>query len=165
MRGHPDLEFLVRRRQQLGGYPVDRRPRLTRVLFAQSSRMHVEALMFALESDPSLEPIGYALDGWEALELIESLCPDVVVVGPTLRSLDSLTLTRLLDECWPHVRVIVLTEGEALDRSDRAFAAGAVGCLAVERSTEELLDAIVMASASIRPLRVAECADAEASLA
>ena len=163
MRGHPDLEFLVRRQEQLRGYPLGWTPGLTRVLFAQSSRMLVEALMFVLERDPSLEPIGYALDGWEALELTESLCPDVVVVGPTLGSLDSLTLTRLLDECWPHVRVIVLTEGE--DRSGRAFAAGAAGSVAVERSAEDLIDAIVMASASIRPLRVAECADAEASLA
>jgi DNA-binding NarL/FixJ family response regulator len=165
MRGHPDFDFLVRRQQQLSdpGYAVESRASgATRVLIAQSSRMLAEALMLAIDVEPWLEPIGYALDGWEALELTETLCPDVVVVGPSLKSLDSLTLTRLLNECWPNVRVVVLTDAQAHDQVAEAHAAGAAGCLPLERSADDLIDAI--ATANLRPLRLAEWRRPEASL-
>jgi DNA-binding NarL/FixJ family response regulator len=157
MRGHLDLDFLVRRQQQLSGIgrPVESGASgPTRVLVAQSSRLVAEALMLAIDAEPSLEPIGYAIDGWEALELIESLCPDVVVAGPSLKSLDVLTLTRLLNECWPHVRVVVLTDAPGLDHVGQAHAAGAAGCVLVDRSADELIDAIT--TATLRPLRLAE---------
>jgi DNA-binding NarL/FixJ family response regulator len=114
--------------------------------------------MLALDVEPSLEPIGYALNGWEALELTESLGPDVLVVGPNLRSVDSLTLTRLVNECWPEVRVVVLTEPQALDYAGQAHAAGAAGCLPLDRSADELIEAIT--GATVRPLRLAEVSHA-----
>jgi DNA-binding NarL/FixJ family response regulator len=170
MRGHPDFDFLVRRQQQLSasGHAYDAwAPGATRVLIAESSRMVAEALILAIDVEPSLEPIGYAVDGWEALELTESLCPDVIVVGPRLKSLSSLTLTRLLTECWPHVSVIVLTETHMPEQIGEAQAAGAADCLPLDRSADELIDAI--ATASVRPLRLADTgaafyAHAEASL-
>ena len=170
MRGHPDFDFLVRRQQQLsatGDAGESLTPGVTRVLVAESSRMLAEALILAIDVEPSVEPIGYAVDGWEVLELTESLCPDVVVLGPRLKSLSSITLTRLLDECWPHVRVVVLTEPQRPEQIGAALAAGAAGCLPLNRSADELID--VITHASVRPLRLAGaepafCALEEASL-
>jgi DNA-binding NarL/FixJ family response regulator len=165
MRGHPDFDFLLRRQQQLSesGRAVDSWPiGTTRVLLAQSSRMLAEALMLAIDVEPSLEPIGYALDGWDVLELTERLDPDVIVVGPNLKGLDSFTLTRLLDECWPEVRVVMLTEPQVPDQVGKAQAAGAAGCLPLDRSAEELIEAIT--AATVRGLRLAEagsCPQAE----
>src|ERR1041384_3364864 len=48
--------------------PARRADGQIRVLIADDSRLVAEALMFALDSDPAIEAIGYALDGWEALE-------------------------------------------------------------------------------------------------
>ena len=50
-----------------------------RVVIADHSRLAAEALMFTFDSDPKLDAIGYALDGWAALELVASHEPDVVV--------------------------------------------------------------------------------------
>jgi DNA-binding NarL/FixJ family response regulator len=132
MRGHPDFEFSA--------------PGSTRVLLAESSRIFAEALMSAIDVDPLLEPIGYALDSWEALELVETLDPDVVVVGPRLKDLDGLTLAHLLNELWPRVRVLVLAETDAGHPP-------AADSLPLDRSADELLDAI--AAASVRPPRLA----------
>jgi DNA-binding NarL/FixJ family response regulator len=161
MRGHSD--FLLRRQQQLSDSHAVRSRALgtTRVLLAQSSRMLAEALMLALDVEHSVEPIGYALDGWEALELTETLSPDVVVVGPNLKGLDSLTLTRLLDECWPEVRVVVLTEVHRPDQVGQAQAAGAADCLTLDHSADELIEAVT--AATVRPLRLADAPPAEAS--
>lgn len=156
MRGHPDFDFLLRRQQQLSesGHAVDSWALgTTRVLLAQPSRMLAEALMLAIDVEPSLEPVGFALDGWEALELTERLGPDVIVVGTNLKSLDGFTLTRLLDECWPDVRVVMLTEPQFPDQVGQAQAAGAAGCLPLDRSADELIEAIT--AATVRPLRLA----------
>lgn len=155
MRGHPDFEFLVRRQQRLSESARDgdfSASGSTRVLLAESSRMVAEALMLAIDVEPSLEPIGYALEGWEALELTETLHPDVIVVGAHLTGLDGLTLTRLLSELWPRVGVVVLTETNALDRVAPAHAADTADYLPLDCSADELMEAI--AAASGRPPRL-----------
>ena len=111
----------------------------TRVLFAESNRMVAEALMLAIEIEPSLDPIGYALGGWEALELTESLRPDVIVVGPRLAGEDGFPVTRLLTELYPRVRLVVLTETEGRDQAPQE-PADAVDYLPLTRSTDELID-------------------------
>jgi len=103
---HPDFEFLLRRQEQLNASNRDgalTAPGSTRVLVAESNRLVAEALMLAIDVEPTLEPIGYALDGWEAIELIERLGPDVIVIGAKLAGLDAFTLTGLLNEFWPSV--------------------------------------------------------------
>ena len=137
MREHSDSEFLFRRHQRLAAErELDSgSPGSIRVLLAEPNRMIAEALMISIDIEPSVEPIGYALDGWSALELVESLAPDVIVVGSKLGGLDSLTLARLLNEHWPRVRVVMLREAHG-PAADIAY------CLPLDCSTDELIDAI-----------------------
>lgn len=143
MRGHPDFEFLLRRQAQLD---VSSRSAAattldsTRVLIAESNRMVAESLMLAIDVEPALEPIGYALDGWEAIELAETLCPDVVVVGPKLVGFDAFTLVGLLNEFWPSIHVIRLTTSGVSDRRTRRSATEC--CISLDRSADELIEAI-----------------------
>ena len=136
MREHADSEFLFRRQQRLAA----ELPGSIRVLVAEPNRMVAEALMIAIDIEPSVEPIGYALDGWAALELVESLDPDVIVVGRNLGGLDSRTLARLLNEHWPHIRVVMLTNATS-PAPEGAYA------LPLDCSTDELIDAIGTVSA------------------
>jgi DNA-binding NarL/FixJ family response regulator len=121
--------------------------RQTRVLVVDDSRLVAEALMFTLESDPQLEPIGYALDGWEALELISELDPDVLLVGSELVGLDSLAFTRLVHMVWPRVLIIVLAQTQVPHEVEEAYGLGAADYLPKDRSADELLDAINAACA------------------
>jgi len=121
--------------------PVPRRLPI-RVLVAHDSRLLAEALMFALETDPMLEPIGYALDGWEAFELVSTLRPDVILVGPELSGLDGLSLIRFVHMVWPRVRIIVLADTQVPHEVEEAYGVGASDYLPNDRSTDELLDAI-----------------------
>jgi DNA-binding NarL/FixJ family response regulator len=141
MRGHPDFEFLLRRQEQLNASNRDRAlaaPGSTRVLVAESNRLVAEALMLAIDVEPTLEPIGYALDGWEAIELTGSLGPDVIVIGAKLAGLDAFTLTGLLKDFWPSVSTIRLTDWRS---------SAADGCVSLDRSADELIDAITAAAA------------------
>jgi chemotaxis response regulator CheB len=144
MRGHPDFEFLLRRQAQLDASSRNATATAlgsTRVLVAESNRLVAEALMLAIDVEPALEPIGYALDGWEAIDLAETLCPDVVVVGPELVGFDAFTLVGLLKEFWPSIRVIRLTDADCADSRDRR--ATADRNVSLDHSADELIDAIV----------------------
>jgi len=121
--------------------------RQTRVLVVDDSRLVAEALMFTLDSDPLLEPIGYALDGWEALELISALDPDVLLVGSELVGLDSRAFTRLVHMVWPRMLIIVLAQTQVPHEVEEAYGLGAADYLPKDRSADELLDAINAACA------------------
>jgi DNA-binding NarL/FixJ family response regulator len=127
--------------------PRRQRPRRepVRVLVAGDSRLIAEALMFTLDSDPALEPVGYALDGWEALELVAVLAPDVILVGSQLPALDSLAFTRLVHMVWPQVLIIMLAQTQVPHEVEEAIGVGAADYLPLDRSTAELLDAITRA--------------------
>lgn len=140
MRGHPDFEFLLRRQEQLNASNREAAlgaPGSIRVLVAESNRLVAEALMLAIDVEPTLEPIGYALDGWEAIELTASLGPDVIVIGAKLAGLDAFTLTGLLRDFWPNVSTIRLTDWRS---------PAADGCVSLDRSADELIDAITAAA-------------------
>jgi DNA-binding NarL/FixJ family response regulator len=116
-----------------------------RVLVADSRRLIAEALTFAVESDPRLDAIGYGLDGWDALELVSSYDPDVVVVGPSLGGLDQLQFTNLVREFFPDVAPILIC---GRPTRSAAYDAGATTCLAESCSADELLRAITSATAT-----------------
>ena len=79
-----------------------------RVLVAAEERLVAEALMFTLDTDPKVEAIGYAVNGWEALDYIWALNPDAVVVGPQLAGLDALGFCRFTHELFPDVLLVML---------------------------------------------------------
>jgi DNA-binding NarL/FixJ family response regulator len=113
-----------------------------RVLVTADSRLVAEALMFSLDADPKLEPIGYALDGWDALEYVAMLEPDVVLVGPRLASLDPFKFSRFAHELSPDVLLIMLCERLVPESVEAAYAIGVADCLPMDRSIDQLLRAI-----------------------
>ena len=113
-----------------------------RVLVAEESRLLAEALMFSLETDPKLEPVGYALDGWEGLDYIGSLKPDVVLVGPHLAGLTPLRFAQFGHELYPNVLVITLCYQLVPEVVESAYALGVDDVLPLNRSVDQLLRSI-----------------------
>jgi DNA-binding NarL/FixJ family response regulator len=122
----------------------------TRVLIASASRLFAEALMLTVDVDPQLEPIGYALDASEALELIDELEPDVVVAA-ALPAIDGVTFTRIVHALSPRVRIILLGERLVPEQVEAAYAAGAADYLAADVYADDVLAAIE--AACMRQLR------------
>ena len=126
------------RPEETGNHETER----LRVLVAEDSRLVAEALMFSLDTDPKLEAIGYALNGWEALEYIETLTPDVVLVGPRLTGLDPLGFCQFTHELFPNVLLIMLCERLIPAAVESAYAIGVADCVPTARSVDELLRSI-----------------------
>ena len=96
--------------------------------------------MFA--GDPDFEVLGEAADGAEALDLAESLRPDVVLMDLRMPGVDGVTAIRQLAERANPARVLVLTTYETDADVLPALAAGATGYLLKDSPRAELFRAI-----------------------
>jgi DNA-binding NarL/FixJ family response regulator len=102
-------------------------------------RLGVEA---ALGKDPSLEVVGEALDGLEALEWCRKLRPDLVLMDVTMPRMDGIEATRLIKAEFPETSVLVLTAHADHRVLKEAIRAGAAGYLLKEGAIGHVLDAV-----------------------
>jgi DNA-binding NarL/FixJ family response regulator len=95
-----------------------------------------------LSVHPDLEVVGEANNGQEALGLVSSLQPHVILMDLRMPVLDGVAATRTLKETHPHCRVIVLTTFDDDEYVFEGLRAGAVGYLLKDVSSEKLVEAI-----------------------
>jgi len=115
---------------------------LIRVLIADDHTIVRSGVRLLLEAEADMEVVGEALDGREALDLAESLQPDVVLMDITMPEMDGLEATREIKTSFPQIKVLVLT----MHRSDEYFfemlKAGASGYILKGAKTSELINAV-----------------------
>ena len=115
---------------------------LTRVLIIDDHRTFADLLAMALDAQSDITCVGQALDESEALEQVERLSPDVVLVDVHLGRSDGLDVAARLLADRPDLRVIVLTASSAALDVARAAAAGACAYLVKTGGLSEVLAAI-----------------------
>jgi NarL family two-component system response regulator LiaR len=89
-----------------------------------------------------IEVIGEAQDGQEAIEEVDRLRPDVVLMDLVMPHVDGLEATRRIMEGQPEVRVLVLTSFSSDQQVLSAVKAGALGYLLKDASPGELVRSI-----------------------
>ncbi|MCW2995312.1 MAG: DNA-binding response regulator [Conexibacter sp.] len=95
-----------------------------------------------LEAQPDLELVGEASGGEEALEVVERLQPDVVLMDVRMPGIDGVETTRRLVERGGRSRVIILTTFDLDEYAYAALRAGASGFLLKDAQPADLLSAI-----------------------
>src|SRR3954470_10133102 len=114
-----------------------------RVLIADDHRLFAEALEAILAGESSMEVVGRARNGAEALELALELEPDVVLMDISMPVMDGVEATRRIREARSDACVLMLTGSNAAVDIDRARDAGAAGYVTKDRIASQLVDAIV----------------------
>jgi DNA-binding NarL/FixJ family response regulator len=115
---------------------------LIRVLVVDDDDLMRAGLRGVLGSDDTIEVVGDAGDGRDALYRTRLLQPDVVLMDVRMPDLDGISATRELLAAFPDVRVVILTTFEQDDYIFGALAAGASGFLLKRTRPEELVGAI-----------------------
>ncbi|MGH2745911.1 MAG: response regulator [Thermoleophilaceae bacterium] len=120
---------------------------MTRVLIADDDDLMRAGLVELLTGDPSIEIVGKASTGREAVERTRRLDPEVVLMDVRMPDLDGIGATRELTRAAPRTRVLILTTFEQDDYIFGALRAGASGFLLKRTPPEELIAAVHTISA------------------
>jgi DNA-binding NarL/FixJ family response regulator len=114
----------------------------TRVLIADDHPLIRSGLRALLARESDFEVVGEAADGYQALELVEQLKPDVVMLDVSMPRLNGIDVAQKISEKIPSTRVIIVSihsdEGYVL----RALKAGAKGYLLKASPEGDILNAV-----------------------
>jgi DNA-binding NarL/FixJ family response regulator len=115
---------------------------MIRVLIADDQAVVRGGLQLILEAQHDLEVVGQAADGAEAIELVRTLQPDVVLMDIRMPVLDGIEATRQLAAAGTDTRVLVLTTYGLDEYVYHALKAGAAGFFVKTESPERLVEAV-----------------------
>ena len=109
-----------------------------RVLLADDHALVRAGIRALLERDELVEVVGEAGDGHDALELIENLQPDVVLLDLAMPQLSGFEVLKATSGKFPQIHVIVLTVHDEEEYAFQALRAGAAGYLPKSAASAEL---------------------------
>ncbi len=116
--------------------------RTCRLVLVDGHRIFRQALRVLFSADSEFEVVGEAGQAGEALELIGTLQPEVVVCDLHLSSGSGVELIEQIHRRFPNVAILVLTAVRARDVAAAVRRAGALGYLLKDQGRGELLTAL-----------------------
>lgn len=113
-----------------------------RVLIVEDHTLVREGLKMMLALAPGYDVVGDTGDGAQAVSLVESLRPDLVLLDLDLRQSHGADIAAHIKQAFPDTKVLILTGSLQEASVRRALAAGADGYVVKHENSEELLHAI-----------------------
>lgn len=113
-----------------------------RVLIADDHSVVRMGLASLLGTSKSIDVVGEAVDGVEAVQMAQKLKPDVVVMDLVMPRKDGVTATEEIHATIPNIKIIILTTFGTSDDIARALGVGASGAIMKSATNQELLEAI-----------------------
>ena len=115
---------------------------MIRVVLADDQPLVRAGLRMILSTEPDIEVVGEAANGFEAIDLCASSKPDVVLMDVRMPELDGISATRQITGLDEPPRVLVLTTFDLDEVVYEALRAGASGFLLKDAPEERLTTAI-----------------------
>lgn len=113
-----------------------------RILLADDHALVREGIRALLEAMPGVKVVGEVADGAEALQAIDRLHPDILLLDITMAGLNGLETTVRMTREHPSVKVLILSMHRHEEYVQRALRAGAAGYLVKDAAAAELRVAI-----------------------
>ncbi|MFG3139050.1 response regulator [Streptomyces sp. NPDC048211] len=117
-----------------------------RIILADDHTVMRAGLVALLSSEPTVEIVGEAGDGREAVRIVERFRPDVALLDLRMPVLDGVGATLEIVAGEAPTRVLILTTYDTDADIERGVEAGATGYLLKDATREQLVEAIHSAS-------------------
>jgi len=79
----------------------------TKILIVDDHHVVIEGIKSALKDHPEFEVVGKAVDGLEAVELVKSLGPDIVIMDISMPNLNGLDATEQIKKFDPEICIVI----------------------------------------------------------
>jgi two-component system NarL family response regulator/two-component system response regulator DegU len=112
------------------------------VLIADDQTLFREGIKDLLDGEKTLQVVGEAGDGVEALRLVKKLKPNVILLDIKLPHMDGIEATRQIHRDCPSTNVLILSSYEDEAHVMEAIQAGANGYLSKMLPAAELVNAL-----------------------
>ena len=112
------------------------------IVIAEDHTILREGLRSLLSSEPELRVVGEAKDGREAIQRVEQLEPDLILMDLSMPRMNGVEAIREIKSRIPKTGVLALTVHKAEEFVLEVLQAGADGYVLKDASSEELLMAI-----------------------
>lgn len=113
-----------------------------RVVLADDQTMIRQGLGYVIQMQPDMEVVGEAADGEEAVEVVTTVKPDVVLMDVQMPKCSGIEATRRILSQLPHIKVLILTTFDVKNYVVEGIRAGAVGYMLKDADSQEMLDLI-----------------------
>lgn len=137
--------------------------RQIRVLLVDDHAFVRSGVKAILESEDGIDVVGEAGSGLEAIEKVDLIKPDLIVMDVNMPDLDGIETTKRIKEKYPSISIIVLTVNDEELFLIEAVRAGAASYLLKDSSSDQLINSIraVADGASLIPLHLLRAAMTE----
>lgn len=113
-----------------------------KVLVVEDQAVVREGVVAILSFSPDIEVVGQAENGAQALILVKTKKPDVILLDLVMPQMDGLTAIPKIKEIDPNARILVLTSFAEGDRVYQAIKSGALGYMLKDSTRDQLLQSI-----------------------
>ena len=127
-----------------------------RILLADDHMLMRMGIATLVSTDKSMTVVGEARNGREAVELADSLRPDVVIMDLMMPEMSGGEATKAIHEAHPGIKIVILTTYGTSAELATAVTNGAVGVLLKDKVEMDLLSTIrfVVAGNQVIPTRL-----------
>lgn len=123
-----------------------------RILIVDDQVIVRKGLKTIIAAEPTMEVVGEAKDGQEAIRQVESLHPDVILMDLLLSHQEGIGVIAKIKHIQPAIKIMILTIVEDNARINAAIEAGANGYLLKDADGKSLLQAIEAVQRDEMPL-------------
>ncbi len=123
-----------------------------KVLIVDDQAIILDGLSVMVGARENLEVVGTAGDGYEALEMVATHQPDVVLMDLKMPRMNGVQATKAIKEQHPATHVVILTTYDEDDWIVDAVRAGANGYLLKDAGRDEIISAIEGTVAGEKPV-------------
>lgn len=115
---------------------------MIRVFLVDDHKMVIEGMQLLLQDHAEIEVTGFALSGEKALDKIEKLRPNVVLMDINLPGINGIETTKKIKELLPQTEIIAISMHKESSLIKLMLSSGAKGYVLKNAGQEELVEAI-----------------------
>ena len=112
------------------------------IVLADDHTVVRQGLVKLLEAEPNFKVVGDAENGREAVEKVEKLQPDVILMDIAMPMLNGIEATRQIKKISPRTQVVILSMHSHARYINELFSLGASGYLLKNSTGSDIIDAI-----------------------